>query len=179
MQNEESTYVTIEPTAADAFEAWRQATNFDVETHKGDIAQLLIAAPTVRGFHARLIPAKTSYSDFWARYYFRVHQIEEDEARRTQLIRRANEICSETSESAEQSREHDWDEPGRVTHLTIPIFTLTNATEFDGSSDATATVPEPIVEQHEPTTPPVQVEEEASNEHKESDTRKRISTRRT
>jgi hypothetical protein len=46
------------------------------------------------------------------RYYFRLYQLEEDDARRTQLIRRAHEICSETTDDTNTNGNSDWDEPG-------------------------------------------------------------------
>jgi hypothetical protein len=109
LQNDESTYLN-DPTPFETYENWRQTTDFNVDTRKGDIAQLLIDAPHVRSFYAQLVPAQTTHSDFWSRYYFRIHQIEEEEARRTQLLRRAHEMCSNTDENAGKNNENDWDE---------------------------------------------------------------------
>ncbi|CAF3226433.1 unnamed protein product [Rotaria sp. Silwood2] len=110
LQNDESTYLA-DPTPNEAYDIWRQTTNFNVDTRKGDIAQLLIDAPHVRSFYARLVPAHTTHIDFWSRYYYRLHLIEEEEARRTQLLRRAHEICSENSDNVGKNNENDWDEP--------------------------------------------------------------------
>ncbi|CAF1322987.1 unnamed protein product [Rotaria sordida] len=110
LQNDESTYL-IDPIPNEAYEIWRQTTNFNVDTRKGDIAQLLIDAPHVRSFYARLVPAHTTHNDFWSRYYYRLHLIEEEEARRTQLLRRAHEICSENNDNIGINNENDWDEP--------------------------------------------------------------------
>jgi len=110
LQNDESTYLT-DPNPIEAYENWRQTTDFNVDTRKGEIAQLLIDAPHVRSFYAHLVPAQTTHSDFWSRYYFRLHHIEEEEARRTQLLRRAHEICTENNENTGNNNENDWDEP--------------------------------------------------------------------
>jgi hypothetical protein len=68
---------------------------------------LLVDAPHIRSFYIRLVPACTSHNDFWSRYYFRLHQIDEEETRRINLLKRAHEICNESSGN-------DWDEPGKT-----------------------------------------------------------------
>ena len=40
--------------------------------------------------------------DFWSRYYYRCHELDEEEARRTELMRRADEVQGE--------KEIGWDE---------------------------------------------------------------------
>ncbi|CAF1478992.1 unnamed protein product [Adineta steineri] len=113
LQNDESTYLT-DPSQTEVYEAWRETSNFNDETRKGEIAQLLIDAPHVRSFYSHLVPAQTTHVDFWSRYYFRLHQLEEEEARRTQLLRRAHEICSENNDNNEENNANDWDEPDEI-----------------------------------------------------------------
>lgn len=105
MQNDESTYLN-DPTSIETYENWREKSEFNVDQFKGEIAQLLIDAPHVRAIYARLVPASTTHSDFWSRYYFRMYQLDEDETRRINLLKRAEEICNEQNS-------HDWDEPGK------------------------------------------------------------------
>jgi len=101
LQNDESTYL-IDPTPIEAYETWCETT--DVDKRKGEIAQLLIDASNVRSIYARLVPTCTSHSNFWSRYYFRLHQLDEEETRRINLLKRAHEICNENNGN-------DWDEP--------------------------------------------------------------------
>ncbi|CAF3076901.1 unnamed protein product [Rotaria socialis] len=110
LQNDESTYLS-DPIPDEAYETWRQTTNFNVEARKGDISRLLIDVPHVRSYYARFVPAQTTHVDFWSRYYYRLHLIEEEETRRTQLLRRAHEICSENNDNTGKNNENDWDEP--------------------------------------------------------------------
>ncbi|CAF3698884.1 unnamed protein product [Rotaria socialis] len=110
LQNDESTYLS-DPIPDEAYETWRQTTNFNVEARKGDISRLLIDVPHVRSYYARFVPAQTTHLDFWSRYYYRLHLIEEEETRRTQLLRRAHEICSENNDNTGKNNENDWDEP--------------------------------------------------------------------
>lgn len=112
MQKDESTYLT-DPTSIEAYQAWRESTHFDLEEYKGEIAQLLIDAPHVRSLHARLVPACTTYQDFWARYYFRLHQLKEEETRRSNLLKRAHELCNEQQSG-------DWDGPGNPASFDQP-----------------------------------------------------------
>ena len=111
LQHDESTYLT-HPSPVEAFETWQQTHEFDVDARKGDIAQLLITTPHVRSIYARLVPTCTTHSDFWSRYYFRVYQIEQEDAKRLQLLKRAHEICSENNDQTADTLEKDWDEPG-------------------------------------------------------------------
>jgi hypothetical protein len=56
--------------------------------------------------YARLVPTCTSHSDFWSRYYFRLYQLDKEELKRINLLKRVHERCNE-------NHENDWDEPGR------------------------------------------------------------------
>ena len=103
----------IDPTPREAYESWQQTTAFNVDSHKGDIAQLLIDAPHVRLLYARLVPACTTHNDFWSRYYFRLHQIDQEEMKRMQLLKRAHDICNETDVHQGKNSSNEWDEPGR------------------------------------------------------------------
>lgn len=128
LQNDESTYLA-DPTPIEAYEQWRQTSDFNVETRKGEIAQLLIDAPHVRSFYAHLVPAQTTHNDFWSRYYYRLHQIEDDEARRLQLLQRAKEICAENPNDKGKNKENDWE-------------------ESDEESDEPAKIAEPIAQEN-------------------------------
>ena len=48
------------------------------------------------------VPLTVSNLDFWSRYYFRCYQLDEEEARRVELMRRADEVQGE--------KEIGWDE---------------------------------------------------------------------
>ena len=74
---------------------------------KDEITQLLIVSPHIRSLYARFVPAYTSHSDFWSRYYFRLNQLDENEAKRLNLLKRAHQICNETNDI-------DWDEPSKI-----------------------------------------------------------------
>ena len=48
------------------------------------------------------VPLTVSNLDFWSRYYFRCRQLDDEEARRVELMRRADEVQGE--------KEMGWDE---------------------------------------------------------------------
>ena len=48
------------------------------------------------------VPLSVSNLDFWSRYYYRRHQLDAEEARRLELMRRADEVQGE--------KEIGWDE---------------------------------------------------------------------
>ncbi|CAF1631549.1 unnamed protein product, partial [Adineta ricciae] len=103
LQKDESTYL-IDPLPTESYKTWCETSDFSIENRKGDITQLLIDSPHVRSIYSRLVPTCTAHQDFWSRYYFRLHRIEEDETKRLNLLKRAQEIC-------DANQADDWDEP--------------------------------------------------------------------
>ena len=164
MQNEESTYL-VEPVPLEPYATWRETSEFNVETRKGDIAKILIDASNVRALYARLVPAHTTHADFWSRYYYRLHQLEEEEARRTQLLKRAHKICSETTEETDANGDNGWDEPGTIDWMDSTFtFVIVNL------DDAWTEAPLPTVVQKPLVADPPSEPEEPIVARKESDT---------
>jgi len=50
------------------------------------------------------VPLTVSNLDFWSRYYFHCHQLDEEEARRLELMKRADKV--------EGEKELGWDDEG-------------------------------------------------------------------
>lgn len=42
------------------------------------------------------VPSEVSHADFWARYFYKVHQLELDEARKMALMKRAEQTREES-----------------------------------------------------------------------------------
>ncbi|ELT88023.1 hypothetical protein CAPTEDRAFT_225535 [Capitella teleta] len=102
IQLDSGTYCTEPSGPPEKYEEWLQ--EFDLESKKGDISQLLVAHEEVRALYTQIVPSTVSHADFWSRYYYKVFQLEEDEARKAELMRRADEIS--------QQKEEGWDEDG-------------------------------------------------------------------
>ncbi|KAJ3338245.1 hypothetical protein HDU93_009834 [Gonapodya sp. JEL0774] len=60
--------------------------NFNVSAYAGEITRLLNVDSDLRRMMDRLVPSEVSYDTFWLRYYFRVAEIDFQEARRKKLV---------------------------------------------------------------------------------------------
>ncbi|CAF0838888.1 unnamed protein product [Didymodactylos carnosus] len=111
IQTDETVYLN-DPVPYDLYEQWKSnlASNSDIDSKKGEISQLLIDNPTIRSIYSRLVPAKTTHTDFWMRYFYRVYQIEEDEIRRLNNLKRAQQMINgdNRNDEADWDEEEDW-----------------------------------------------------------------------
>jgi hypothetical protein len=82
-----------------AFTEW--ASSFNIGAYTEAITHLLTTNESVREFHTLLVPAQVSYRDFWCRYYYRSHKLEQEEIRRAALVK-------STIESSEDE-DFNWD----------------------------------------------------------------------
>ncbi|XP_043540510.1 BSD domain-containing protein 1-like isoform X2 [Chiloscyllium plagiosum] len=65
--------------------------SFTLADEKCIISDLLDNNPPIRDLYAKLVPSEITHSDFWSRYFYRVHQLHQEEARRTALKQRAEQ----------------------------------------------------------------------------------------
>jgi len=78
---------TAEPPDADVFAAW--SADFNLLDRSSEIQALLRESPELHGLHGQLVPQKMPYRTFWERYFYRVHRMDADEARRAAAMQRA------------------------------------------------------------------------------------------
>jgi BSD domain len=52
------------------------------------------------------VPLTVSNNDFWRRYYFRIHLLDEEEARRVELMKRAENV------QGDNEKEIGWEDEG-------------------------------------------------------------------
>ncbi|KAJ8306197.1 hypothetical protein KUTeg_016742 [Tegillarca granosa] len=100
IQVDPGTYYNEPSGSVKNFQEWQK--NFDTEKHKGDISELLVSKVEVRALYTKLVPADVSHADFWQRYFYKVHQLQADEARKLALMQRA--------EMAKKEESINWDE---------------------------------------------------------------------
>lgn len=74
------------------YEEWSKT--FDIEKKTGDISDDLNKYPELRTTMEKLVPDQIPYADFWKRYYYLRHGIEVAEARRRDLLKGEEIICS-------------------------------------------------------------------------------------
>jgi len=100
LQTELSTYCT-EPTDQEEFVAWKQ--HFKVSNITDDISRLG-SNDKIREIHTKLVPVAVSYTDYWERYFYKLHKLNQEEERRAALVKRAT--------TSEQVDEEDlrWDD---------------------------------------------------------------------
>ncbi|KAJ8033020.1 BSD domain-containing protein 1 [Holothuria leucospilota] len=94
IQVDPATYCNEPDEPLESYHKWLET--FNVDDIKGDISELLVANSQVRSIYTKLVPAAVSHAEFWSRYYYKVHKLDQDEARRTALKERADMTSSQT-----------------------------------------------------------------------------------
>ncbi|ESP00606.1 hypothetical protein LOTGIDRAFT_157887 [Lottia gigantea] len=87
IQVDPGTYLNEPNGSPEHFKEWCR--HFDIETKKGDISELLVSKVEVRALYTKLVPAELAHATFWQRYFYKLHQMALDEARKQALIKRA------------------------------------------------------------------------------------------
>ncbi|XP_071992681.1 BSD domain-containing protein 1 isoform X2 [Engystomops pustulosus] len=89
LQSDPATYCNEPDGPLVQFEEW--LTTWDSEERKAEISELLVSSPSIRALYTKMVPAAVSHSEFWQRYFYKVHQLEQEEARRDALKQRAEQ----------------------------------------------------------------------------------------
>uniref|UniRef100_A0A4W3JQL9 BSD domain containing 1 n=1 Tax=Callorhinchus milii TaxID=7868 RepID=A0A4W3JQL9_CALMI len=100
LQTDPATYCNEPDGPPELYDEW--VVEFNLEERKGEISDLLVSSPSVRALYTKMVPAAVSHSEFWHRYFYKLHQLEQEEARRIALKQRAEQIS--------QSEELRWEE---------------------------------------------------------------------
>ncbi|KAM7097751.1 BSD domain-containing protein 1 isoform 3-T3 [Molossus nigricans] len=130
LQSDPATYCNEPDGPPELFDAW--LSQFCLEEKKGEISELLVGSPSIRALYTKMVPAAVSHSEFWHRYFYKVHQLEQEQARRDALKQRAEQSISE---------EPGWEEeeagPGPQSpceeNLVIPVEPPTEVTPSESS----------------------------------------------
>lgn len=78
--------------------------DLDLDRRQGEISELMINNNNIRKNYSSLVPGKVQHKLFWARYFFKVHLIEKQEAKRQVLKKRAEQT------KVDSDSEINWDE---------------------------------------------------------------------
>lgn len=76
-----------EPDGEEEYFMWLPS--FNAEEKKSEISTLMLDCSQIRSLYTKLVPSAVSHSDFWARYFFKLHQHAKAEERRAMLVERA------------------------------------------------------------------------------------------
>jgi hypothetical protein len=115
LQSNQTTYL-VDPQDETQFREFK--TNFDSDSYKTVISDLLIENSSMRLLYSQIVPAQISNNDFWSRYFFKVNQLEEEHRKRVKLLERVSSngssiITSNNSNNVANSNEtnearNDW-----------------------------------------------------------------------
>ncbi|KAM9777995.1 BSD domain-containing protein 1 [Neosynchiropus ocellatus] len=107
LQADPATYCNEPDGPPELFDKW--LANFSLEEKKGEVSELLVSSPSIRALYTKMVPAAVSHSEFWQRYFYKVFQLDQDEARRVALKQRAEQTShSETLGWEEEEEEGDF-----------------------------------------------------------------------
>ncbi|CAH1775319.1 unnamed protein product [Owenia fusiformis] len=101
------------------YQEWKET--FVLDANKGTISELLVTKTEIRSLYTQLVPSTVSHKDFWHRYFYKVQQFEKDEARKKELVKRADDVETDLgwddeddwADLADGSPEHS---PTRINH---------------------------------------------------------------
>ncbi|XP_078069826.1 BSD domain-containing protein 1-like [Mustelus asterias] len=91
----------------DQFNFW--LLTFSLEDENCAISDLLVNSPPIRDLYAKLVPSEVTHADFWCRYFYRVHQLHQEESRRQALKERA-EQSTHSEDLKWEDDEDEWDD---------------------------------------------------------------------
>ncbi|XP_037005259.2 BSD domain-containing protein 1 isoform X2 [Artibeus jamaicensis] len=103
LQSDPATYCNEPDGPPELFDAW--LSQFRLEEKKGEISELLVGSPSIRALYTKMVPAAVSHSEFWHRYFYKIHQLEQEQARRDALKQRAEQSITEEPGWEEEEEE--------------------------------------------------------------------------
>uniref|UniRef100_A0A3B4Y2M2 BSD domain containing 1 n=1 Tax=Seriola lalandi dorsalis TaxID=1841481 RepID=A0A3B4Y2M2_SERLL len=89
LQADPATYCNEPDGPPEQFDNW--LSSFSLEEKKGEISELLVNSPSIRALYTKMVPAAVAHSEFWQRYFYKVFQLDQEEARRVALKQRAEQ----------------------------------------------------------------------------------------
>merc|ERR1719273_138539 len=115
LASDPTTY-TKDPDPQDALaEDWTSyLATVELDSRQGEISELMINNGHVRKHYSNLVPSSVPHKLFWARYFFKVHLIDQQEVKRQALRRRAEEA------KVDSDSEINWDEDEDLGDTEIP-----------------------------------------------------------
>ncbi|KAG1950512.1 BSD domain-containing protein [Pimephales promelas] len=106
LQADPATYCNEPDGPPQQFDSW--LSGFILEERKAEISELLVNSPAIRALYTKMVPAAVAHSEFWQRYFYKVFQLEQEEARRVALKQRAERKTSESLGWEEEDEEGEF-----------------------------------------------------------------------
>ncbi|KAK2488918.1 hypothetical protein MC885_003151 [Smutsia gigantea] len=130
LQSDPATYCNEPDGPPELFDAW--LSQFCLEEKKGEISELLVGSPSIRALYTKMVPAAVSHSEFWHRYFYKVHQLEQEQARRDALKQRAEQSISEEPGWEEEEEELVGISPTSPKQGKVPVAKTSTSLEGPG-----------------------------------------------
>ncbi|KAK5885988.1 hypothetical protein CesoFtcFv8_017070 [Champsocephalus esox] len=105
LQADPATYCNEPDGPPEQFDNW--LCSFSLEDKKGEISEHLVSSPSIRALYTKMVPAAVAHSEFWQRYFYRVFQLDQEEARRVALKQRAEQSTHTESLGWEEEEEEE------------------------------------------------------------------------
>ncbi|XP_063040258.1 BSD domain-containing protein 1 [Engraulis encrasicolus] len=109
LQADPATYCNEPDGPPEQFDAWLSSCS--LEEKKAEISELLVNSPSIRALYTKMVPAAVAHSEFWQRYFYKVFQLEQEEARRLALKQRAEQTAHRSERESlgwEEEEEDDF-----------------------------------------------------------------------
>ncbi|KAF7658469.1 hypothetical protein LDENG_00012550 [Lucifuga dentata] len=106
LQADPATYCNEPDGPPEQFDNW--LSTFILEEKKGEISELLVNSPSIRALYTKMVPAAVSHLEFWQRYFYKVFQLDQEEARRLALKQRAEQSSHTETLGWEEEEEDDF-----------------------------------------------------------------------
>ncbi|KAE8289694.1 BSD domain-containing protein 1 [Larimichthys crocea] len=106
LQADPATYCNEPDGPPEQFDNW--LSSFSLEDKKGEISELLVNSPSIRALYTKMVPAAVAHSEFWQRYFYKVFQLDQEEARRVALKQRAEQATHTETLGWEEEEEDDF-----------------------------------------------------------------------
>ncbi|KAB5582130.1 hypothetical protein PHYPO_G00183650 [Pangasianodon hypophthalmus] len=127
LQADPATYCNEPDGPPEQFDAW--LSTFSLDEKKAEISELLVNSPSIRALYTKMVPAAVAHSEFWQRYFYKVFQLDQEEARRVALKRRAEETAQSESLGWEEEEEDEFlgaSSPSRLDFTPPPVTVETS-----------------------------------------------------
>ncbi|XP_053358329.1 BSD domain-containing protein 1 isoform X2 [Clarias gariepinus] len=138
LQADPATYCNEPDGPLEQFDTW--LSTFSLEERKAEISELLVSSPSIRALYTKMVPAAVAHSEFWQRYFYKVFQLDQEEARRVALKRRAEETTQSQSLGWEEEEEDEFigaSSPSRLDFTPPPLVTVDTSPSCATSPEVT------------------------------------------
>ncbi|XP_041809639.1 BSD domain-containing protein 1 [Chelmon rostratus] len=145
LQADPATYCNEPDGPPEQFDNW--LSGFSLEDKKAEISELLVNSPSIRALYTKMVPAAVAHSEFWQRYFYKVFQLDQEEARRVALKQRAEQTAhTETLGWEEEEEEDDFLGATSSSHLNFTPQLDNSSTQLPTSLTGTgATLLSPVL----------------------------------